>query len=64
MPMEVLPKMIQNIGAWLPAYNYGNGAWEIIRGQTPELRNIVILAAYLILFMVISTYIRRKQEAV
>lgn len=64
MPMEVLPKTIQNIGAWLPAYNYGNGAWEIIRGQTPEFRNIVILAAYLILFMVISTYIRRKQEAV
>ncbi|MFJ8064999.1 ABC transporter permease [Psychrobacillus sp. NPDC096426] len=64
MPMEVLPKVIQNIGAWLPAFNYGNGAWEIIRGQAPEFRNIAILAAYLILFMVISTYIRRKQEAV
>ncbi|MBE1554055.1 ABC transporter permease [Sporosarcina limicola] len=64
MPMEVLPKTIQTIGAWLPAYNYGNGAWEIIRGQAPELKNILILAGYLLVFMVLSTYIRRKQEAV
>lgn len=64
MPMEVLPKTIQAIGAWLPAYNYGNGAWEIIRGGAPKLKNIVLLGGYLILFMVLSTYIRRKQEAV
>lgn len=64
MPMEILPKTIQTIGSWLPAYNFANGAWEIIRGHTPELKNIVLLAGYLLLFMVISTYIRRKQEAV
>jgi ABC-2 type transport system permease protein len=64
MPMEVLPKIVQTIGVWLPAYNYGNGAWEIIRGGTPELKNIAILGGYLILFMVLSSYIRRKQEAV
>ena len=64
MPMEVLPKTVQTIGAWLPAYNYGNGAWEIIRGGAPELKNIAILAGYLTIFMVLSTYIRRKQEAV
>ncbi len=64
MPMEVLPKVVQTISVWLPAYNYGNGAWEIIRGNAPELKNIIILGGYLILFMVLSTYIRRKQEAV
>lgn len=64
MPMEVLPKTVQVIGSWLPAFNFGNGAWEIVRGNAPELRNIAILAGYLILFMVLSTYIRRKQEAV
>jgi ABC-2 type transport system permease protein len=64
MPMEVLPKTIQSIGVWLPAFNYGNGAWEIIRGNAPEMKNIAILAGYLLVFMVISTYIRRKQEAV
>lgn len=64
MPMEVLPKMVQAISIWLPAYNYGNGAWEIIRGGVPELKNIAILVGYLIIFMVLSSYIRRKQEAV
>jgi ABC-2 type transport system permease protein len=64
MPIEVLPKTVQMIGAWLPAYHYGNGAWEIIRGGAPELKNYAILGGYLILFMVLSTYIRRKQEAV
>lgn len=64
MPMEIMPKIIQNIAAWLPAYNYGNGAWQIVRGGSPELKNIAILSVYLLLFMVLSTYIRRKQEAV
>jgi len=64
MPMEVLPKTIQTIGSWLPAYHYGNGAWGIIRGQLPEFKSIGILAIYLLIFMVLSIYIRRKQEAV
>lgn len=64
MPMEVLPKTIQTLGSWLPAYNYGNGAWEIIRGNVPEMKNIAILAFYLVLFMCLSLYIRKKQQAV
>ncbi|MCM3112347.1 ABC transporter permease [Lederbergia lenta] len=64
MPMEILPKTIQTIGSWLPAYNFANGAWEIIRGNAPEFKNIIILAGYLLVFMVLSIYIRRKQEAV
>lgn len=64
MPMEVLPKTIQTLGSWLPAYNYGNGAWEIIRGNVPEVKNIAILAFYLVLFMCLSLYIRKKQQAV
>ena len=64
MPMEIMPKTIQLIGSWLPAYHYGNGAWGIIRGQFPEFKSIAILTAYLVIFMVLSIYIRRKQEAV
>ncbi|WP_048601387.1 ABC transporter permease [Rubeoparvulum massiliense] len=64
MPMDILPQVVQTIGKWLPAYHLGNGAWGIIRGNLPELQNVVILSGYLILFMIISIYIRRKQEAV
>ncbi|MFS0647155.1 ABC transporter permease [Siminovitchia sp. 179-K 8D1 HS] len=64
MPMDILPEMIQWIGKSLPAFHFGNGAWAIIRGNAPDWMNIVMLSAYLVLFMIISTYIRRRQEAV
>ncbi|MEG7334990.1 ABC transporter permease [Bacillus sp. 0102A] len=64
MPFEVMPEMMQNIGRWLPSYHFGNGAWELVRGGGPSWENILILIAYLMLFMLLSKYIRRKQEAV
>ncbi|MGE6256454.1 ABC transporter permease [Heyndrickxia sporothermodurans] len=64
MPLEVMPKVMQSIGKWLPSYNFGNGAWEIVRGQLPSWKNIIILFGYLIIFMLLSKYVRRKQEAV
>ena len=64
MPLEVMPKMMQSIAKWLPSYNFGNGAWEIVRGNLPDWKNILILVAYLAVFMLLSKYIRRKQEAV
>ncbi|MCW1929004.1 ABC transporter permease [Bhargavaea beijingensis] len=63
MPMEVLPEMLQAVGKWLPAYSYGNGAWEIIRGHAPEWRDMAILTAYLLLFMALAILIRNRQEA-
>jgi ABC-2 type transport system permease protein len=62
MPLEVMPKMMQTIGKWLPSYNFGQGAWEIVRGEFPNWKNILILVAYLSVFMLLSKYIRRKQE--
>ncbi|MDT3428187.1 ABC-2 type transport system permease protein [Paenibacillus forsythiae] len=64
MPLEILPTTMQRIGRWLPSYNYGSGAWNIAGGHAPEWRNVLILLGYLILFMVVSTYIRKKQETV
>ncbi|AZS13178.1 ABC transporter permease [Paenibacillus lutimineralis] len=64
MPLEILPNIMQNIGKWMPSYNFGNGAWELVQGNPPEWSNILILAGYFILFMLISIYTRRKQEAI
>jgi ABC-2 type transport system permease protein len=55
---------MQKIGHWLPSYNYGNGAWEIVRGSAPHWSNVLILLGYLVVFMLLSVYIRKKQEAV
>ncbi|MCM3567374.1 ABC transporter permease [Neobacillus mesonae] len=64
MPIEVMPKVMQTIAQWLPSYHFGSGAWEIASGHAPEWKNILLLVAYLVLFMLLSKYIRRKQEAV
>lgn len=63
MPVEVMPNLMQKISQWLPSYNFGNGAWEIVQGELPNWKNILILVAYTVLFMLLSKYIRRKQEA-
>jgi ABC-2 type transport system permease protein len=63
MPIEVMPTLMQQIGKWLPSYNYGNGAWEIIRGDYPDWKNFLILVLFMFLFMLLSKYVRRKQEA-
>ncbi|MNW14855.1 hypothetical protein D3C71_2131990 [compost metagenome] len=64
MPLDILPNMVQRIGRWLPSYNYGNGAWEIVRGGHPQWSGVLILLSYLAVFMILSVYIRKKQEAV
>ncbi|MNV18872.1 ABC-2 family transporter protein [compost metagenome] len=64
MPIEILPRLMQKIGHCLPSYNYGNGAWEIVRGSAPHWSNVLILLGYLVVFMLLSVYIRKKQEAV
>ncbi|WP_462406771.1 ABC transporter permease [Gracilibacillus sp. Marseille-QA3620] len=64
MPMEVMPDFIQDVAVWLPGYNYGNGAWQIVRGETPEWKGILLLIGYSFLFMLLSNYIKKRQEAV
>jgi ABC-2 type transport system permease protein len=64
MPFYVLPDFIQNIGKWLPSYRYGSGAWDIVKGNIPNVESIGILIGYTVLFMVLSVYMRRRQEAV
>ncbi|PLR77309.1 ABC transporter permease [Bacillus sp. V3-13] len=63
MPMETLPSFIQDISLWLPSFHFGDGAWQIIRGGSPDWMNILVLGSYFFLFMILSSYIRRKQEA-
>ncbi|MGN7360837.1 ABC transporter permease [Paenibacillus sp. SAF-054] len=63
-PLDSFPSVLKAIGRWLPSYNYGSGVWSIAAGEFPALQPILILAGYLFLFMVLSIYIRKKQEAV
>jgi len=62
-PIEAMPSIMQSIGKWMPSYHFGGGAWSIVRGEAPGLNNFLVLAAYLAVFMLLSTYIRKKQQA-
>lgn len=62
MPLEIMPNIIQTIAKWIPSYHFGNGAWQIVRGEWPNLINFLAIIGYLFLFVLISNYIRRKQE--
>ncbi|WP_240420568.1 ABC transporter permease [Paenibacillus periandrae] len=64
MPMQAMPQLMQHIALWLPTYRYGQGAWNIIAGASPDCAGIAVLAAYVIIFMVLSSYIIKRQEAV
>lgn len=62
MPLDIMPSWLGQIGSWLPSNSFGKGAWAIVSGNAPAFRDILILTAYLIVFMLISTYIRSKQK--
>lgn len=64
MPVEIFPETMQQISKWLPSYRYGEGAWNIVNGEAVQLQTVAILLFYLIVFMLLSVYIRKRQEAV
>lgn len=64
MPLDIMPKLMQRIGHWLPSYHFGDGAWRIVAGNHPQWSSLLILLGYLAVFMILSVYIRKKQEAV
>ncbi|WP_199562811.1 ABC transporter permease [Sporosarcina sp. BI001-red] len=64
MPMEFMPKLLQQVAQWIPSYQYAAGAWSIIRGEAPGLVGILVLIAYTVVFMILSIQRRRMQEAI
>ncbi|MBB3112225.1 ABC-2 type transport system permease protein [Paenibacillus phyllosphaerae] len=65
MPTTVMPDLMQTISKFLPTYRLGQGAWDIVGGSgSIPWASVGILVAYVLVFMFISTYIMKKQEAV
>ncbi|OTW69559.1 ABC transporter permease [Bacillus thuringiensis serovar roskildiensis] len=64
MPIEVFPKILRSIGEWTPTYHFGSGAWDIVAGKSIGWENIAVLGGYFLIFVVVSIYIRKRQEAV
>ncbi|REE78759.1 ABC-2 type transport system permease protein [Paenibacillus taihuensis] len=64
MPTETMSQTMQTISKLTPTYRLGQGAWNIIAGGSIDWMGVLILAIYMVVFMRISAYIMKKQEAV
>jgi ABC-2 type transport system permease protein len=63
-PTDVMPQAMKDIAQAMPTYHFAHGAWSLVAGGTPSWSNAAVLAAYLLVFVILSTYISRKQDAV
>jgi ABC-2 type transport system permease protein len=63
-PTATMSTVMQNIAKFTPTYWLGQGAWNLVGGGAIEWSGAFILAAYVIVFMVLSTYIMKRQEAI
>jgi ABC-2 type transport system permease protein len=63
-PTSTMSSVMQTIAKFTPTYRLGQGAWNLIGGGSIDWGGVGILAAYVIVFMVVSSYIMKRQEAV
>ena len=56
-----MPDSIQIIAKLTPTYNYGNIAWAILGNKQIELKNVLILFIYLIIFFIIYKILNRRK---
>lgn len=64
MPTSSMSDSLQKIAHFMPTYRLGQGAWNLAGGGSIDWQGVLILAAYVIVFMILSSYIIKKQEAV
>ncbi|WP_276351522.1 ABC transporter permease [Cohnella caldifontis] len=63
-PTSTMSGAMQTIAKITPTYRLGQGAWNLVGGEAIDWAGVGILAAYAVVFMLISAYIMKKQEAV
>jgi ABC-2 type transport system permease protein len=60
MPFTVLPHWLQEIAKWLPTYAYTALGQAIEVGNAPHIKDIAILAGYLVIFAGGAAWLYRK----
>jgi ABC-2 type transport system permease protein len=64
MPIEQLPKFIQHLAPFLPAYHYAQLAISRAGGQMrgTAIEHILVLAAYTVIFLLLGVWAYRRDE--
>ncbi|MBO9596966.1 MAG: hypothetical protein J7559_03965, partial [Cohnella sp.] len=63
-PTETMSDTMQKIAHVLPTYRLGQGAWDAVAGASVNWNGALILLGYVVVFLVLSSYVMKKQEAV
>jgi ABC-2 type transport system permease protein len=63
-PSAAMSSTMQTIAKFTPTYRLGQGAWNLVGGGAINWGGALILGAYVIVFMLLSTYIMKRQEAI
>ena len=62
-PLQILPEFVQKVGPYLPAYLYGQVAWDAVGARSDPLwRDLVGLAIYTVAFLVLALLAFNRQE--
>lgn len=62
LPLQMMPKIIQNISSWLPTKHYAALAWDISAWEPIHTTDILDLFGFSIVFIVATILVLRKQE--
>ena len=60
MPATVFPQWLQDIARWLPTHSYAALGQAVELGHAPHLKDIAVLAAYLVVFAGAAAWLYRK----
>ncbi|MGI5470700.1 ABC transporter permease [Streptomyces sp. CA-132043] len=60
MPLTFLPDWVQNIAEWIPTHAYAALGTAVEAGGAPHLKDVGILAGYLLLFAGCAAWLYRK----
>ncbi|MEU9121422.1 ABC transporter permease [Streptomyces sp. NPDC048506] len=60
MPLTILPEWVQNIAEWIPTHAYTALGTAVEAGQAPHLKDVAILAGYLLVFAGGAAWLYRK----
>ncbi|GKS10481.1 ABC transporter permease [Paenibacillus chitinolyticus] len=63
-PTASMSGTLQTIAKFTPTYRLGQGAWNLIGGGSIDWTGVLILAVYVVVFVILSSYIIKRQEAV
>lgn len=62
-PIDVLPKVMQDIARVMPTYRYADPAWNLLEGKPIPLVDVGILLAYTIIFVGLAAWVQRRLDA-